>query len=119
MALSTAAELVGELRRLVDGEGEGAFAPSRLASAVTGRATVEIEPEALDTTRKRDRLDPTSRERPSPRTGLASGVAPAPKDAGERLSEDELTCVTSRPLPGLPAAGTTLVSPASGKGGAR
>jgi hypothetical protein len=120
VALSTAVVLVRDLRGLLDRQIADAYAPSQPAPTVTeGRATIEIEPEALDTTRKPDRPEPTSRERPSPRTGLASGVAPAPKDEGEQLSEDELTCVTSRPLPGLPAAGPTPVSPASGKGGAR
>jgi hypothetical protein len=119
VALSTAVVLVRELRRLVDGDGEGALTPSGAAPAVTdGRETVEIEPEVIDTTRKPDRPEPPSRARTSPRAGLSSGVTPGPmpRDEGQRLSEDELTCVATRPLP---AAGPTLVSPASRKGGAR
>jgi hypothetical protein len=111
VALSTAVVLVRELRRLVDGEGEGPLAPSRPAPTATeGRATIEIEPAAIDTSRKPDRPEPPSRERPSPRGGISSGIAPAPTGDGDRLSDDEQTCVASRPLPGVPAAGPTLVS---------
>ena len=118
VALSTAVVLVRDLRGLLDRETGDTRAPSWSAPSVTeGRAAIEIEPEAIDTSRKPDRPEPASRARPSPRAGLSSGVAPAPTDDGERLSEDELTCVASRPLPGLPAASPTLVSPASGKGG--
>ena len=120
VALSTAVVLVRDLRGLVDREIGDTRAPSWPAPSVTeGRATIEIEPEAIDTSRKPDTPEPASRARPSPRAALFSGVAPAPTDDGERLSEDELTCVASRPLPGLPAAAPTLVSPASEKGGAR
>jgi hypothetical protein len=119
-ALSTAVVLVRDLRGLLDHEIGDTRAPSWSApSAAERRATVEIEPEALETSREPDRSEPASRARPSPRAGLSSGVAPAPTDGGERLSDDELTCVASRPLPGLPAASPTLVSPTSGTGGAQ
>ncbi len=49
---------------------------------------------------------------PSPRNGLASGVASTPTPSEERLSgDDELTCVSPRRLPGVPEA---PVSPTGG-----
>jgi hypothetical protein len=120
VALSTAVVLVRDLRGLLDRETSDTRAPSwSVPSATEGRATVEMQPEAIETSRKPDTPEPVSRARPSPRAGLSSGVAPAPADESERLSEDELTCVASRPLPGLPAAAPTLDLPASEKGGAR
>jgi hypothetical protein len=117
VALSVASGLVRELRELLDGPLESPRAPLPSVHAVTeGRATVALGPEAIDTTRKPDRPEPASRERPAQRGALPSGIAPM--DDGERLSEDEMTQVARRPLPAQLEAGKTLVSPA-GTGGAR
>jgi hypothetical protein len=112
VALEAASVLVRELRQVLDVESRGARAPSRSAPTLPeGRETVAMEPADIDTARKPGNPEPASRERPSPRIGLASGVAPAPHDEDARLSEDEMTQVASRPLPGLLDAGKTLVSP--------
>ena len=81
VALSTAVVLVRELRRLVNGDGDGALAPLRPAPTVAeGRATIALEPEAMDTTRKPDRPEPTSSDLPrAPVSLLASRPRPFDK----------------------------------------
>jgi hypothetical protein len=140
VALSAASALVRELRGLLDGTSGGTRASLRSPPAVTeGRRTVAAadaddapatppSTQAGDDGRRTSSRPPpqvqlagcevASRERRASRDGLSSGIAPVPSDAEERLSgDDDLTCVSLRPLPGVLDA--TLVSPVGGKGRAR
>jgi hypothetical protein len=119
VALFAASALVRELHQVLDRAHQGARAPSRSAPTLPEERDTAMEPAAIGTTRKPGGPEPASRERPSPRAGLSSEIAPAPQDEGERSSEDDMTQMLSRPVPALLDAGSTLVSPTPGKGGAQ
>jgi hypothetical protein len=108
VALSAASALVRDLRGLLDGE--RMIHRSTLRPLGTAGDDAPITPPS---TRAGDDGRRTSSRPPAPVQCLSGEVA-----SPERLSgDDELTCVSLRPLPGEPDS--TLVSPVGGKGRAR